>query len=148
MEYTHLLSSQMDSQRDFYESKLESCESDYASHIMDVNLRLDEESSKLRASEQTNHLNLAKIEKLVKKVGLTLKQKEDEETMNQILRKDRQTYKENILRLERVLRVKDEQVNELQEQVRDLMFFVESREKIDNDPELMNATIVHVDLPT
>lgn len=136
MQYTRLLSSQLDSQRVYYEQMLTSAVDNAAS----ANERVGQIETKLVELEK-------KLDVAQKQASQTLKLSQELESQKlkkeklselchalQINLRDEQTMSSNIMKkvekFEIESQAKDQKITELEEQVRDLMFFLEAQEKL------------------
>ena len=142
IEYSYLLTSQLDSQRTFYEDQA----SEYQLQIVQLTELVQNLSKELETTKQSaiqdEEARLAEMEKArvraekrAEKAGelaRTLdKELKGERAVSEGLMKNLSVAKE---RAERVEQEKDElksRVSELEDQVRDIMFFVEARSKIE-----------------
>ncbi|KAL5478196.1 hypothetical protein EMCRGX_G025092 [Ephydatia muelleri] len=108
LEYTYLLTTQLESQRLFFEEKI---------------ARFEKE-----ANEQLQ-------EKLTK---LSLELNEEKE-LNRCLLDNQKSWKDRVTglesRLEDVVKQKDTEIQDLKDQVRDLMFYLETQKKIEDSPD-------------
>ncbi|ORX88710.1 zf-UBP-domain-containing protein [Basidiobolus meristosporus CBS 931.73] len=153
MEYSSLLSSQLESQRNFYEGQLDTLTQQITALATQLNsitnqfnvLRGEfETQAELRRTLQENdipHLvrekrnSEKKQEKLSEKLGKLETEWKEEKEMNAALR-------ENQEQLIRQSAEKDRTIADLQEQVRDLMFFLDTQQKIQQSPELAEGTLL------
>jgi BRCA1-associated protein len=166
IEYSHLMTTQLDSQRQYYETELERAYAQ-AVHVQDeYQHKLDHETAqwktlqtcvdvltqenntlknKLKEAMRDNKQLHAKLDKAEKALVEQAKKLEEEALMNQLLR-------QNQVDLKKLIDARDADVQDLQEQVRDLMVFLETRDKIEKDAEdrgistseLQQATIMTV----
>ncbi|CAG8777139.1 13529_t:CDS:2, partial [Acaulospora morrowiae] len=123
LEYSYLLSTQLSSQRTYYEEKLES-----------VTLQLSNLTNQLQnlANEKTVE---KKVEKFVEKSErLERELNEEKELTKSLLSK--QEY------LQTQLEERDNKIKDLEEQVRDLMFFFSAQDKMAENPELAGGNVV------
>lgn len=88
-----------------------------------------------------------------KKLGLAKQQMKDTEEkskfylqINQALEKNQEDWqskvKETETKLKNTYDEKDLRIQELEEQIKDLMFFIENREKIEKDPDMKEGELI------
>lgn len=173
LEYTYLLTSQLESQRMYYEDHLESLTAQLSTLSSQVKT-LAGEVQLVRAENDSLVSHSRQTEKMMKEV-----EKEKEKTERKLetvrekcdnLRKDWQEEKEvgrtfqrgmncriasksvrnlqmatslikNNEHLKEDNKTKEQTIADLSDQVRDLMFFLESREKIQDNPELEGGSV-------
>ncbi|KAJ3237478.1 hypothetical protein HDU81_009422 [Chytriomyces hyalinus] len=170
LEYSLLLSHQLESQRHWFEEQMAAQAATNAS-LMEA-LRLEfQESMQVRV--EAAHVEAAKQcrfgfneeqkvwmrdrERLEKKLDKALdrmqhveRQFQEEREINDGLRENQDALKLQLAKSETALLEKGKQVEELTEQVRDLMFYLEAQQKVDASPlknELQNGTVVLEQLP-
>lgn len=143
LEYTYLLTSQLESQRHFFEDKIQSIEIHKNRQIEEiegqVKKALDEITKRdqhlaqvikeKQVAEKRTNLLTAKVNKMVTEL-------EEEREMNRCLRENQIEWQTRVTDLEQRLAKKDEEMTELQEQLRDLMFYLEAKEKLETSDEV------------
>lgn len=149
VEYSHILISQLESQREYYESKLDEMSDLNKSVYQDVNL-----FRQLATEQQQTQERLNKDIKRLESIAVENKTLKDE---NKKLKKDFQDEKlfssgmlKRIEALQAVnksfmekFKKSEEEKQELKEQVRDLMFYLESQEKFkDSSNDVKEGTVV------
>ncbi|CAG8776344.1 8191_t:CDS:2, partial [Acaulospora morrowiae] len=123
LEYSYLLSTQLSSQRTYYEEKLES-----------VTLQLSNLTNQLQKLSNEKTVE-KKVEKFVEKSErLERELNEEKELTKSLLSK--QEY------LQTQLEDRDSKIKDLEEQVRDLMFFFSAQDKMAENPELAGGNVV------
>lgn len=149
IEYSYLLTSQLDSQRSFYEEQItqlktqvdqlrsiveklgREVEEGNAEAVTQEQLRRSEEGEKLEAI----HREKQKVEKRADKAAELArkfeKELKEEKAVSEGLLKNLGKMKERAELLERQKQEHDEKISELQDQLRDVMFFLEARTKIE-----------------
>lgn len=139
MEYSYLLTSQLESQRHFYEDKLDQFQAQLTSlsgelaALTHKSQRIDELSQRTATLERDNEMLHREKDKSDKKAERAT---ELARTLQRDLHSEREMSKGLMEKLERTkeseagLRT---QVADLQEQVSDLMFFVQARDKLDQE---------------
>ncbi|XP_055511799.1 BRCA1-associated protein isoform X1 [Leucoraja erinacea] len=145
LEYSYLLTSQLESQRIYWENKIVHLEKDAAEEINNMKTKFKETIEKCDSLEQKlNELikdkqalerKCSQLNNRVLKLGTELK---EEQEMNKYLRTNQiqlQTkLKEEEKKLKDTCDEKDRQITEVQEQLRDVMFYLEARQKINEMP--------------
>jgi len=145
LEYTYLLTSQLESQRRYFEEKIARLEGD-------THREIDEVMNRARSSvEESTHLKNQvssllkeknksdkKLSDLQSKLNKTSRQLEEEKHMNKSLCQNQSEWQTKVEKSQKEMEVaqakKDREIQELQEQVRDLMFYVEAQQKIAASP--------------
>jgi BRCA1-associated protein len=112
LEYSYLLTSQLESQRFFFEKQIE-----------DLTLQLSHLEPRPKATDKQ------KIKHLEKELS-------EERMINSQLIKNQQEFQRQLDDLSARLKKKDEKIADLEEQLRDIMFYLESQEKVRQNPEL------------
>lgn len=146
LEYTYLLNSQLESQRLYYEEKIRRIESDALSQVSDIEVRsrkLMEERDWMERDAQKvakdKHLTEKKCGFVSEKLGKVLVQLSEEMEMNKCLRKNQSEWQTRVSELEKRLEMdskqKTEEIKDLKEQLRDVMFFLEAQETLSQTPE-------------
>jgi len=141
LEYTYLLTNQLEAQRHYFEEALARIESD-AHHqideVIDKNKIIVEERDELKANlavitKEKQSLD-RKVNTLSTKLNKLQSELKEERELNACLRENQMGWQSKIteteVQLKELKTVKDKEVTELQEQVRDLMFFLETQEKL------------------
>ncbi|KAJ3381886.1 hypothetical protein HDU92_005079 [Lobulomyces angularis] len=144
LEYTYLLTSQLESQRLYYESQLSKFQSVLTSQLDEVSeqvaqLALERDESKAlyeKINESIPVLNKEKsslerkLKVLTEKLVNLEKEYREEKALNLSLMENQFSLKDIIGSRDDLLKQKDKEIFELQEQIRDLMFFLEAGQKI------------------
>lgn len=141
LEYTYLLTSQLQSQREYYERLLseqrlqaEKC----AGELEERSVMATEDcrclKEQLTAVTRDKHSSDKKVQYLSQRLSRCLRELQDEQEMNSSLCENQKQWQDKVDGLQTQLaehRLKtDEVVRDLREQVRDLMFAVEAQQKI------------------
>ncbi|CAG8619905.1 3016_t:CDS:2 [Cetraspora pellucida] len=153
LEYSYLLSTQLSSQRVYYEEKLESVTLQLSKLTSQVQKFEDEISilnqDKGKYKKENELLEKEKIPSLIKeKKAIEKKMEKFTEKSNKLekeLNGERELTKSLLMKqeyLQSQLENKDAKIKDLEEQVRDLMFFFSSQEKLKENPELAGGNIV------
>ncbi|SJX64246.1 uncharacterized protein SRS1_14895 [Sporisorium reilianum f. sp. reilianum] len=139
MEYSYLLTSQLESQRHFYEDKLDQFQAQLTSLTRELSTlthkstQIDELSARTAELERSNELLKREKEKSDRKAERAV---ELARTLERDLHSERSMNKGLMERLEKTKESEEglkAQVADLQEQVSDLMFFVQARDKLDQE---------------
>lgn len=146
LEYTYLLTNQLDTQRKFYEDtihKIESEAQETISSLQDKNSLFSQEKTKMQ--EQITNLTKEKascerkLNNLSSKLTKLTEELAEEKELNKALTKNQDMWQKKLKETEdkmmRLITVKDKELVDLKEQVRDLMFFVQARDKILQEPD-------------
>ncbi|KAI8610032.1 hypothetical protein BC830DRAFT_783412 [Chytriomyces sp. MP71] len=167
IEYSVLLSSQLESQRRWYEEQMNALVVEHASKTDSIRLELDMASEANRRLESQLAVSAAhamadrkkledvflrdrerlerKLDKCMERVGVLERAFGEERGINEGLRDNQDVLKLQMEAKERELEEKRKQVDELSEQVRDLMFYLETQQKVNESPlknELQNGMVV------
>ncbi|XP_066149173.1 BRCA1-associated protein isoform X1 [Euwallacea fornicatus] len=146
LEFTYLLTSQLEEQRMYFEDKMALLESRLATETQglqkDMN-EVTEENKELRLKLRvTLKEKLALEKKFVQqhaKLSSTLHELNEEKQLGKALRNNQQQWNTRMETLERSLTElqakKDQEIGELKEQVRDLMFFINAQEVIEKSED-------------
>jgi BRCA1-associated protein len=102
----------------------------------------------LRESESINAKQQHKIEKLHRKVEELERARQEEQILSQSVLENHRILQTQVTGLQEQLQQRDSEMNELKDQVRDLMFFIETLEKSKHDKELQEASVVGTSVPT
>ncbi|EDO19363.1 hypothetical protein Kpol_1002p8 [Vanderwaltozyma polyspora DSM 70294] len=135
LEYVQLLISQLESQREFYELKLQhSSESSNLDNVVEkLENELDALKLKIKDSESSYNQNTKALQK----------QLQEEKLINNGLQENLEVSDERLRNLQADIDGLNKEKQDLSEQVQDLMFFLESREKFkDADESVREGTIV------
>lgn len=137
LEYTYLLTSQLESQRRFFEERIEHIEKEALKQVEDVEhkskaaleqcSRLEQKLSLSQKEKQTHERKVQQLQTKVQKLGTDLT---EEREMNKCLTKNQSQWQKKVADMERRLEEKDKEVKDLQEQLRDIMFYLEAQQKI------------------
>lgn len=145
LEYSYLLTSQLESQRIYWENKIVRMEKDTAEEINNMKTKFKETIEKCDNLEQRLNDLLKEKQSVERKctqlntkvAKLTTELKEEQE-MNKCLRANQVLLQNKLKEEERVLKEtcdqKDLQITEIQEQLRDVMFYLEAQQKINHLP--------------
>ncbi|CCF55637.1 hypothetical protein KAFR_0A01990 [Kazachstania africana CBS 2517] len=131
LEYVQVLISQLESQREYYETKLSEKEND--SKIDDLTRDLDHLKLRFKESELKKNINEVKLNNEAKENKLIIRGLQDNldhlEKQNDLLRRQNESLVA--------------EKNDLNDQVKDLMFYLETQEKFkDASEEDKNGTVI------
>jgi len=165
MEYNYLLTSQLDTQRAYFEEKITREVQEMRSGLSTLQEELrkahEEKDSLLQLlnASETTRKNLDKrIEKMREKEKKTAEQLAEMEQMDEMYRLNRKEYEIRISALEESMKKsreekaqdslkKEQQIKELQEQVRDLMFYLEAQQTVQNSTSRDEIQQGHIVMP-
>lgn len=138
LEYTYLLTQQLESQRKYYEKLLRDCEKKCAKEVQDVKEEfgkvkedLDELQEKFKQMTKDKNALDKKLRKTQAKLASSSNEHDEEKQINKCLTLNQEQFQQKIKDLERQIIEKDAKLAEMEEQQRDLMFYLEARDKID-----------------
>ncbi|XP_066545203.1 BRCA1-associated protein isoform X2 [Amia ocellicauda] len=145
LEYSYLLTSQLESQRIYWENKIVHLEKDTAEEINNMKSKfketiekcdsLEQKLSELAKDKQSLERKCTQLGNKVAKLGSELK---EEQEMNKCLRANQAQLQAQLREEERHMREtgeqKDGRITELQEQLRDVMFYLETQQQINQMP--------------
>lgn len=149
IEYSYLLTSQLDSQREFYEeqtTQLKSQVEELRSLMEKLTRDIERERAEARQREQQRrreedekleaaHREKVKAEKKAEKITELArrfeKELKEEKAVSEGLLRNLEMMKESVERSEKQKEEYDAKISELQDELRDVMFFLEARSKIE-----------------
>uniref|UniRef100_A0AAY4E836 BRCA1-associated protein n=1 Tax=Denticeps clupeoides TaxID=299321 RepID=A0AAY4E836_9TELE len=145
LEYSYLLTSQLESQRVYWENKIVHLEKDTAEEINNMKSKFKETIEKCDSLERKlNELTKDKqsVEKKCTQLGTRVtrltQELQEEREMNRCLRANQMELQAQLQEEERrgqnVTQQKESQISELQEQLRDVMFYLETQQQINQMP--------------
>ena len=165
LEYTYLLTSQLEDQRRYFEKKLGRVEEAAGHELSELTHRakLTEEekqalNNELEGVKREKMKMESKYNQLMQKLNKLSTELTEEKQLNKSLRDNQDDWQTKLKRTEIELsvtkQVKDKEITDLKEQVRDLMFFLESRDKVEESQlkdEIQEGNIIvaeEVQMPT
>jgi len=145
LEYTYLLTSQLESQRRYFEEKLARVEENASRELDEVLTRAKssaEECDKVKVKLDSVSKEKGRTDRRVTELNLKLSKAatdlSEERQMNESLRRNQSDWQERTKRAEVKAAVlekqKDAEIQDLKEQLRDLMFYMEAQNKIAESP--------------
>lgn len=158
LEYTYLLTSQLESQRAYFEERIARFEKDAHMQIEELMERTKQSvdeckklQDQLQASTQEKSIQEKKVQLLSSKLTSVTKDLKDETEMNKCLLKNQQAWQTKVRDSERQLsevqETKTKEVAELQDQLRDIMFHLNAQEQLQQtssatQQDIQDGTIV------
>ncbi|KAJ9588923.1 hypothetical protein L9F63_017801 [Diploptera punctata] len=141
LEFTYLLTSQLDSQRLYFEDKITRLEQqalaetaelqEKACKALEENQKLQGKLLLLTREKQTMD---KKLQQLSSKLATTQSELQDEQQMNKSLQQNQQVWQTKFQSLEKQFNEykdkKDKELEDVKEQLRDVMFFLEAQKQI------------------
>lgn len=138
LEYTYLLTNQLESQRQYFEEKLDSVEKTVLGkvHVVEEeNLQLAEQCSHLHATLEAERKEKHHLEKKCNHLQTRLKKAlhdlVEEKEINKCLLENKMLWEKRVGTLETEMKEftasKDKELQELRDQLRDVMFYVEAQ---------------------
>ncbi|CAC5377539.1 BRAP [Mytilus coruscus] len=152
LEYTYLLTSQLESQRLYFEEKMNQIEENGKLTAQELDHRLQKEREvnediqlKLRETEKDKHSMDKKCNHLHTRLTKVLSELQEEKQMNKCLLENQQVWQKKVQNLESQVRdltcTKEKEINELREQLRDVMFYLEAQQKLSSATEISQEEI-------
>ncbi|XP_054719594.1 BRCA1-associated protein-like [Uloborus diversus] len=152
LEYTYLLTSQLEAQRHYFEDRITRFETEAlkqleemkekTKHAVDERKQLEEKLNRVTREKQGQEKKIAQVSAKLNKIMLELK---DEKEMNKCLRQNQALWQQKLNIAEKALKeirdVKDKEILDLQEQVRDLMFYFDAKDKLQDVPNVSSQEI-------
>lgn len=143
LEYTYLVTTQLDAQREYYEDKLARLESSVTREIDSIKLvtkTLGEKNQTVDAKLQTLTKDKSSLEKrisqLTVKLNLATKELHEERQLSKALTANQSSWHNRYKDLEKkhkdYQQEKEKDIMELKDQIRDLMFYMEAQNTIAN----------------
>jgi len=156
LEYTYLLTSQLEDQRRYFEKKLGRMEEGAGKELSELTQRAKQtEEDKSVLSQELELVKREKIKlesklgQLCQKLEKVTKEFSEEKQLNKSLRENQEGWQIKLKKTEVELNVtkelKEREISDLKDQVRDLMFFLEGRDKVQESPmknELEEGSII------
>lgn len=141
LEYTYLLTNQLESQRLFFEEKIDVIEKvafEKVHVVEDENQMLSDNCRKFESAIETVNKEKQTLDKkcaqMHKQLKKALHELQEEKEMNKCLQENQLIWQQKVTGLETQIRdiaqTKDKELQELKEQLRDVMFYVEAQQKL------------------
>lgn len=148
LEYTHLLSSQLESQRQFFENKIAEAQAsalqeakesrEEAKRFGEELQKVKHELSNVTRDKQTQDKKLQQMSQKITKLGKDL---ETEQQLNISMRQGKQEWVSKVVNLQTTLEQKDQRILELESQVTDVMAHMEALSTVNSNPELQGGKL-------
>lgn len=146
LEYTYLLTNQLENQRHYYEETISHMEKDKQKRIeelIETNNYLTEKTKNLNKVieefKKSKQQMEKKLNQLTQKLQKTSSELDEEKELNKCLRENQDEYASKLAQTEKEFikyqNEKTAELNDLNEQMRDLMFFLEAKDKLQNITE-------------
>ncbi|XP_072024584.1 BRCA1-associated protein-like [Amphiura filiformis] len=149
LEYTYLLTSQLESQRTYFEDKMACMEQEALDRISEVEARSKKTVEELERMERSMQAMSAavkekvalekKCNQLSSKLNRVNTQLKEEKQLNKCLVENQHGWQEKLNAMETKLdedsKKKDAEIHDLKEQLRDVMFFLDAQQKINETSE-------------
>ncbi|CAF0797674.1 unnamed protein product [Adineta ricciae] len=160
LEYTYLLTSQLESQRRFFEDKLQFVEDSTHERLEELersNQLLKEHAQRLQATLDTISKERQQQEKRSSTKMTRIQNNFDEERlMNEHLRQNQNYFQTEIQKTkeeyENTVKAKNQEIDELKDQLRDLMFYIDGQQKLKEMTDLsvdeLESSQITVNSPT
>ncbi|XP_042241567.1 BRCA1-associated protein-like isoform X1 [Homarus americanus] len=148
LEYTHLLSSQLESQRQYFENKIAEAQSGALQEAEDcrcVAKKLTEDMQKLKQElvyvTRDKQTQDKKLQQMNQKITKLTKDLETEQQLNLSMRQGKQEWVSKVVTLQTTLEQKDKRIVELESQVVDVMAHLEALSTVNSNPELQGGKL-------
>lgn len=152
LEYTYLLTNQLETQRRYFEDTIQKIESESQEKIKSLvektnTLTTERDALTRQVATLTKERNSIdkKLNAMSSKFSKTLHEVQEEKQLNQCLRENQEAWQKKLQQVEekltQVSTTKDKEVAELKDQVRDLMFFLEAQAKLKDVPDTTREEI-------
>ncbi|XP_050716995.1 BRCA1-associated protein-like isoform X1 [Eriocheir sinensis] len=148
LEYTHLLSSQLESQRQFFENKIAEAQAsalqeakesrEEAKRFGEELQKVKHELSNVTRDKQTQDKKLQQMSQKITKLSKDL---ETEQQLNISMRQGKQEWVSKVVNLQTTLEQKDQRILELESQVTDVMAHMEALSTVNSNPELQGGKL-------
>jgi len=141
LEYTYLLTSQLEAQRRYFEEKIKRLEEDAHQEMEEVMSRALASMEEIKSKEEkmsSLSKEKAKAEtrlgQMVTKMGKVTEELKEEQQLNESLRKNQAQWQDQLATLKQADSEKDIKISDLQDQLRDIMVYLEAQSSIANSP--------------
>ncbi|KAF8786202.1 BRCA1-associated protein like [Argiope bruennichi] len=152
LEYTYLLTSQLEAQRHYFEDRLTRIETEAlkqleemkekTKHAVDERKQLEEKLNRVTKEKQSMDKKISQLTSKVNRIAMELK---DEKEINKCLRQNQALWQQKLSIADKALKevreTKDKEITDLQEQVRDLMFYFDAKDKLKDVPNVSSQEI-------
>ena len=145
LEYTYLLTSQLEDQRRYYEKKLGRVEEAAGQELSQLSHRaMQTEEEKKALNDELENVKREKLKietkfnQMMQKISKLTTELTEEKQLNRSLTDNQEEWQVKLKKTEIELNVtkelKEKEITDLRDQVRDLMFFLEAKEKVQESP--------------
>lgn len=152
LEYTYLLTSQLEQQRKYFEQRMTQVEksAQERADVLDVKYKtatddLDRVKVELQAVNKEKQGLEKKCSHLHSRLASALKDLQEEKQMNKCLLENQQVWQKKVTVLEGkvhdLTQNKEQEIQELREQLRDVMFFMEAQQKLSETSEVSQTEL-------
>ncbi|RXG73986.1 BRCA1-associated protein [Armadillidium vulgare] len=148
LECTHLLSSQLESQREYFEAKIAEAKCEALKEVEESKQQaqqkaedltnLEAEFSTLKKEKQSID---KKMQHLSQKYSKVIKELETEKQFNIVLAEGKKELTDRVQALENDLKEKDEKIKEMESQMSDIMAHLEGVNTVERNPELQGGDL-------
>ncbi|ESO03286.1 hypothetical protein HELRODRAFT_100087 [Helobdella robusta] len=148
LEYAYLLTSQLESQREYFEKKMMYLEDQKCKELEEAEIQC--EKVKMECTEKNNIIaNFNKDKMALEKKCALLNTKttklqaelSEEREMNKCLRENQLVWQAKVTNLESKLLEKENEIKELQDQLRDIMFYLEAKDRLKETKDISQEEI-------
>ena len=143
LEYTYLLTNQLESQRNHYEQLLKKVETDAEQAMEETKKKCvenEEEIKRLRTDNERLEKERDKLEKKLntveQKYSKCLAELKEEKDLGKCLLDKQKEVTEYYKMIEKKMEEKENEILQLRDEVRDLLFYVEVQNKLNNDESI------------
>ncbi|KAI9193742.1 BRCA1-associated protein 2-domain-containing protein [Polychytrium aggregatum] len=157
LEYSYQLTSQLESQREWYETQIRKTQQEAQDLFEQLAQLMSQREATLKGqseSERKISKERRTLDKRLEKSGERIEELErrltEEQHMNENLRQHQEKFKCELTERDRIIEEQSAAIQELQEQVKDLMFYLETQQRVENSElrdELREGTVVINDAP-
>lgn len=152
LEYTYLLTSQLEKQRLYFEEKMNQIEQNGQEAAKQLDHRIQKEmeinealQSRLNNSEKEKQILDKKCTNLHSRLTKVISELQEERQMNKCLLENQQVWQKKVQNLESQVKdlthTKEQEIKELREQLRDVMFYLEAQQKLSSATEISQEEI-------
>ena len=152
LEYTYLLTNQLETQRRYFEETISRIEKDAQDQVKEVlekakimNEERDRIETKLSLITKEKQTHEKKLNQVTAKITKVASELEEERQINKCLRENQTSWQQKLSesesRLKTLIEKKDHEIAELRDQLRDLMFFLDAQQKLQNVPDATREEI-------
>lgn len=152
LEYTYLLTTQLESQRRYFEEKIIEATKEANLRVIELEDQLKEErdnklkvTAKLSDATREKQSLDRKCTQLQSRMTKVLSELQEERDMNKCLLENQQLWQKRVSALETSVKdlteSKEKEISELRDQLRDVMFYLEAQDKLANTADVSQEEI-------